>query len=82
MGAAKGSAGVWLPVLNNLFTYLLAVIASRHGILVHAVEVMSTHIHIVLTDVRGCLPRFLQEFHRLLALTIKVLRMGRCGVGP
>jgi hypothetical protein len=60
--------------LNNLFVYYLAVIAPRHRILVHAVQVMSTHIHIVLTDVSGCLPRFLQEFHRMVALTVKVLR--------
>jgi hypothetical protein len=35
---------------------------------------MSTHSHEVVTDVRGVLPRFLQEFHRLLALTTKALR--------
>ena len=60
--------------LNNLFTYCLAVCAKRYGILVHAVVVMSTHEHLVLTDVRGELPRFLQDLHRLLALGIKVLR--------
>jgi putative transposase len=60
--------------LNALFTYCLAVLAKRHGILIHAVVVMSTHEHIVLTDVHGCLPRFLQQLHRTLALCIKVLR--------
>jgi hypothetical protein len=35
---------------------------------------MSTHSHEVVTDVHGVLPRFLQEFHRLLALTTKALR--------
>ncbi len=35
---------------------------------------MSTHSHEVVTDVRGELPRFLEEFHRLLALTTKALR--------
>jgi hypothetical protein len=35
---------------------------------------MSTHSHEVVTDVRGVLPRFVQEFHRLLALTTKALR--------
>ena len=29
---------------------------------------MSTHSHEVVTDVKGVMPRFLQEFHRLLAL--------------
>jgi hypothetical protein len=35
---------------------------------------LSTHSHEVVTDVRGELPRFVQEFHRLLALTTKALR--------
>jgi len=60
--------------LNNLFIYCLAFCAKRHGVLIHAAVVMSTHEHLVLTDVRGELPRFLQELHRLLALGIKVLR--------
>src|SRR5262245_33442532 len=62
------------PGLNALFTYCLAVHARRHGILVHAVVLMSTHEHIVLTDLHGCLPRFLQQLHRTVALGVKVLR--------
>ena len=62
------------PKLNNFFRYCLAVTAERYGIAVHAAVVMSTHEHLILTDVRGELPRFLQELHRLLALGIKVLR--------
>lgn len=62
------------PRMNQLFTYCLAVLAKRHGILVHAAVLMSTHEHIVLTDTRGELPRFLQGLHRLLALGTKVLR--------
>jgi putative transposase len=60
--------------LNQLFVYVLAVLAARYGMAIHGVVVMSTHEHIVLTDVHGRLPRFLQELHRLLALGIKVLR--------
>ena len=60
--------------LNNLFLYCLAVLTRRYGIVLHAVVVMSTHEHLVLTDTRGQLPRFLQELHRLLALGIKVMR--------
>jgi putative transposase len=60
--------------LTALFTYALAVFAHRHGILVHAAVVMSTHEHLVITDTRGNLPRFLRDFHRVLALGIKVLR--------
>jgi putative transposase len=60
--------------LNNLFIYCLAVLAPRHGMSVHAAVLMSTHEHLVLTDVHGRLPRFLQDFHRMLALGIKALR--------
>src|SRR5688572_2068259 len=60
--------------VRQLFVYLLAVLANRHRMLIHGVVVMSTHEHIVLTDVDGRLPLFLQELHRLLALAIKVLR--------
>ncbi|HET8937017.1 MAG TPA: transposase [Polyangiales bacterium] len=60
--------------LNNLFLYCLAVLTRRYGIALHAVVVMSTHEHLVLTDTRGQLPRFLQDLHRLLALGIKVMR--------
>jgi hypothetical protein len=60
--------------INNLFTYCLAVTSQRFGIRVHAAVLMSTHEHLIVTDLLGQLPRFLQEFHRLLALGIKVLR--------
>lgn len=53
---------------------MLAVISNRHGVLVHGVTLMSTHEHLVVTDVRGCLPRFLAELHRTVALCVKVLR--------
>jgi len=61
-------------LLNELYVYLLAVISQRHGVLVHGVTLMSTHEHLVVTDVRGCLPRFLAELHRTVALCVKVLR--------
>lgn len=60
--------------VNNLFTYCLAVTSQRFGIRVHAAVLMSTHEHLIVTDTLGQLPRFLQEFHRLLALGIKVFR--------
>jgi len=60
--------------MNELYLYLLAVISERHGVLVHGATLMSTHEHIVVTDVRGCLPRFLAELHRMVALCVKVLR--------
>jgi putative transposase len=60
--------------LEQCYWYCLGLAAQRHGVAVHAGCLMSTHSHEVVTDVRGVLPRFLQEFHRLLALTTKALR--------
>jgi putative transposase len=62
------------PAVNELFIYCLAVLAPRFDIRVHAAVLMSTHEHLVVTDVQGQLPRFLQELHRVLALGIKILR--------
>jgi putative transposase len=60
--------------LNNHYLYCLAVLAERFDIRVHAAVLMSTHEHLIVTDVRGQLPRFIQELHRQIALGIKVLR--------
>lgn len=60
--------------ITRLVLYTLAVAAHRYGVRVHALCLMSTHLHVVVTDVRGVLPRFLQVFHRLVALGTKVLR--------
>lgn len=60
--------------LEQCYWYCLGLAAQRFGVVVHAACLMSTHSHEVVTDVRGVLPRFLQEFHRLLALTTKALR--------
>jgi hypothetical protein len=60
--------------LEQCYWYCLGLAAQRFGVAVHAGCLMSTHSHEVVTDVRGVLPRFLQEFHRLLALATKALR--------
>jgi REP element-mobilizing transposase RayT len=60
--------------INQLLVYALAISARRYGFEVHALCAMSTHLHLVVTDVRGVLPRFLQFFHRIVALGTKVLR--------
>ena len=50
-------------VLTNLiFKFVLAVAAARYGVLIHAVCVMSNHVHLVLTDPGANLP----DFSRLL----------------
>ncbi|WP_437732363.1 transposase [Sorangium sp. So ce1335] len=60
--------------ITQLIVYALAVSAKRYGIRVHALCAMSTHLHIVVTDVEGALPHFLQFFHRLVALGTKAIR--------
>lgn len=60
--------------IEGCFWYCLAYAARKFGVQVHAAVLMSTHIHLVVTDTRGCLPWFLQSFHRLLALCIKAFR--------
>lgn len=61
-------------VITRLVVYTLAVSAHRYGVQVHALCLMSTHLHVVVTDVHGVLPRFLQFFHRLVALGTKIIR--------
>ena len=60
--------------MNQILLYFLAVLARRHHLQVHAFCAMSTHIHFVVTDVDGTLPRFLHSFHRLVALCTRMLR--------
>jgi putative transposase len=60
--------------ITQLLVYALVVSAHRYGVQVHAFCAMSTHLHLVVTDIHGVLPRFLQFFHRLVALGTKVLR--------
>ncbi|MGB5192623.1 MAG: transposase [Polyangiales bacterium] len=62
------------PAIRRLYLYTLAVCARQFGILVHAVILMSTHEHLIVTDTKGCFPRFLRELHRLMSLGTKVLR--------
>ena len=62
------------PAIRQLYLYTLAVCANRFGILVHAVTLMSTHEHLIVTDTKGQFPLFLRELHRLVSLGTKVLR--------
>lgn len=62
------------PAVSQLFLYTLAVCARQFGMQLHAVVLMSTHEHLVLTDVAGRLPDFMRRLHRIVALGTKVLR--------
>lgn len=61
-------------LITQILVYALAVSARRFGLQVHAFCAMSTHLHLVVTDVDGTLPRFLHFFHRIVAVGTKVLR--------
>lgn len=54
-------------VLNELVLYVLALAAERYGVLVHAMCVLSSHVHLVVTDVDGRLPAFMQYLDSLVA---------------
>ena len=60
--------------IRQLYLYALAVCARQFGILVHAVTLMSTHEHLIVTDTKGRHPEFLRRLHRLVSLGTKVLR--------
>lgn len=60
--------------MTRMIIYHLAVAAKRHGLQVHAFCAMSTHLHLVVTDVRGNLSEFLQAFHLVVARCTKALR--------
>jgi REP element-mobilizing transposase RayT len=62
--------------VNALFTYVLAVVAKRYGILVHAFCVLSNHVHLVLTDPNASLPDFERDLNSLVARALNVL-LGR-----
>lgn len=65
------------PIVEHIYTYILAVAALRFGVLLHAAVVMSNHHHIVLTDVHGNLPRFCHLMHSLIARMLN-LSYDRC----
>jgi REP element-mobilizing transposase RayT len=58
------------PAVNEIFLYVLAVAARRYGILVHACCVLSNHAHLVVTDVEGRLPAFMQYLDSLVARAV------------
>lgn len=53
--------------VTAVFKFVLAVAAARHGILLHAVCVLSNHFHIVLSDPKAQLPLFEQLLDSLVA---------------
>lgn len=56
--------------LNRTLEYILAVVARRTGVRVHALVVMSNHWHCVCSDPEGRMPEFLRDVHALIAKCI------------
>lgn len=61
-------------IITAFIFFALAIAVRRHSMQLHAFCAMSTHIHYVITDPEGRLPRFLELFHRLVALGVKIIR--------
>lgn len=61
---------------NAIFRYVLAAIAERYEILLHAFCVLSNHYHLVLTDPHGRLPEFHRDLDGLVARAMNRL-LGR-----
>jgi putative transposase len=59
--------------LNELVRYLFAVAAERHGVVLHALCVLSNHLHAVVSDPQGKLPAFEQLLDSLLARSLNSL---------
>jgi REP element-mobilizing transposase RayT len=60
------------PVVNGLFQYLLAVVATRYNVLVHGFCVLSNHVHLLVTDVEARLPDFQRDLNALMARAMNV----------
>lgn len=58
----------------KIVEYCLAKVASDTGVELHAFTFMSNHFHLVLTDVRGVLPTFMQSLDNLISRNLNALR--------
>lgn len=59
---------------QDIYWYTTAVLAKKFGVRLHAVQVLSNHMHEIVTDVRGVLPAFVRERNRALANALKCHR--------
>ena len=62
------------PIVNGIFVFCIAFAAKLTSMQLHALCVMSNHIHIVLTDPKGELPRFMAWLNRHSAVCLQILR--------
>ena len=62
------------PELIQAVMYVLGHYAAKHGIVLYAACLMSTHLHLVYLDQYGHGPAFLRDAHRCIANVVKALR--------
>ena len=55
------------PVVNQVLLFCLFRSAEEHGVLVHSLAVESNHLHMVVTDVRGEVTKFMHWFEMMSA---------------
>lgn len=60
------------PMLNRIVRYVLAVKAKQYEIAVHAVEAMSNHWHLCVSDEHGNVVNFQRDCHSTLTKAINV----------
>jgi putative transposase len=65
------------PTMDQIFLYLVALYAEKFGVLISAAILMSTHLHIVLTDIEGRLPDFMMHLNRIMVLATSCYRRTR-----
>jgi len=53
--------------LNRTIEYVVAVVAKRTGVRIHALCVLSNHWHVVASDPEARIPEFLRDVHALIA---------------
>ena len=53
--------------VNAILRYVLAVVAERTGVRLHAVMVMSNHWHVCLSDPEGRVCEFTRDCHSFIA---------------
>lgn len=58
---------------NQLFSFILAVVAQRYGIEVHCFCILSNHFHLVVTDPLGTSPAFMRDLCALVARSFNAL---------
>ena len=63
-------------IVPKLIGYCVALAAERHGVLVHAITVMSNHWHAVVTDPHRRIPEFSRDVHSLTARALNA-HLGR-----